>query len=174
MPADFGVADFCSFLGAYLPSVREMRVVRSEVAKNVCLVFLSFDSVKQAALFYKDYNGKAVESPLLYVEDRRAVWVGQEKRGEGGEWRVHEQAWQCKAMCAFLKGHPSFGYLTKDGCGSTCAGSIVIQTGRETRSGGTAGVCVCVCCSGGGAYNDRLVTHPPRNKQEPVTLAHNL
>ena len=60
MPADLGVAEFCTFLGAYLPSVKEMRLVRREGAKHQCLVFLRLDSVKQAALFYKDFNGKPV------------------------------------------------------------------------------------------------------------------
>ena len=63
MPADLGVAEFCAFLGAYLPSVKEMRLVRREGgAKHQCLVFLRFDSVKQAALFFKDFNGKPVRA----------------------------------------------------------------------------------------------------------------
>lgn len=60
LPAEFGVADFCAFLAGFSKSVREMRIVRSEENKRHCLVFLNFESVKQAALFYKSYNGKAV------------------------------------------------------------------------------------------------------------------
>ena len=44
--------------------MRDMRIVRSEATKNHCLVFLKFENVKQAALFYKAYNGKAVSHSL--------------------------------------------------------------------------------------------------------------
>ena len=76
MPADLGVAEFCTFLGAYLPSVKEMRLVRREGAKHQCLVFLRLNSVKQAALFYKDFNGKPVRvahhTSILFRPSARA------------------------------------------------------------------------------------------------------
>ena len=69
LPLDFGVADFCSFLETFLSSVREMRIVRSELSKGHCLAFLNFDRVKEAALFYKAYNGKAVSAASACLSD---------------------------------------------------------------------------------------------------------
>ena len=64
MPLDMGVADFCSFVGAYLPKLREMRVVRREDGKSVCLILLHFDSLETADSFFHDFHDKPV-SPML-------------------------------------------------------------------------------------------------------------
>lgn len=65
MPVDMGVAEFCSFVGAYLSSIREMRLVRRSGGKQQCLIFLRFDTIKTAALFYRDYNTKPVSLKQL-------------------------------------------------------------------------------------------------------------
>lgn len=56
-----------------------MRFVRSEENKRTCLVFLNFESVKQTALFYKAYNGKAVSPMHLALELRSLTFY--ETRG---------------------------------------------------------------------------------------------
>jgi BRCA1-associated protein 2 len=60
IPPDMGVADFCEFLGGCLRSVREMRFVRRDGGKGVCLVLLRFDSQDSADSFYQNYNTKPV------------------------------------------------------------------------------------------------------------------
>ena len=60
MPLDMGVAEFCSFVGAYLPKLREMRVVRREDGKTVCLILLRFDSLETADSFFQDFDDKPV------------------------------------------------------------------------------------------------------------------
>lgn len=60
MPLDMGVAEFCSFVGAYLPKLREMRVVRREDGKSVCLILLRFESLEIADSFFCDYHDKPV------------------------------------------------------------------------------------------------------------------
>lgn len=62
MPLDMGVAEFCSFVGAYLPKLREMRVVRRENGKSVCLILLRFDSLETADSFFQDFHDKPVSS----------------------------------------------------------------------------------------------------------------
>ena len=60
MPLDMGVADFCSFVGGYLPKLREMRFVRREDGKSVCLILLRFESLAIADSFFHDYHDKPV------------------------------------------------------------------------------------------------------------------
>lgn len=71
IPMDVGIGELCTFFGAFLPSVREMRLVRRKESKRTYLAFLTFDSVKQGALFFKSYNGRAVSfiNPLCGLHD---------------------------------------------------------------------------------------------------------
>ena len=64
MPVDMGVAEFCSFVGGYLPALREMRVVRREDGKSVCLILLRFETLETADSFYKDYHDRPVSNGL--------------------------------------------------------------------------------------------------------------
>ena len=106
LPADFGVADFCTFLGSFSKSVREMRIVRSEAAKSQCLVFLNFDNIKQAALFYKAYNGKAVSlrlwsdgnSHLHYRKEPRIKMYRERQHNSAVAWRhsAFKCVWHCQ------------------------------------------------------------------------------
>lgn len=57
---DMGIADFCTWTGGYLPSVRELRFVRRDDSRNSCLVLLRFDAAATAAAFYKEHNNKPV------------------------------------------------------------------------------------------------------------------
>lgn len=63
MPLDMGVAEFCSFVGGYLPKLREMRVVRREDGKSVCLILLRFENLEIADSFFHDYHDKPVSLP---------------------------------------------------------------------------------------------------------------
>ncbi|KAK9837153.1 hypothetical protein WJX81_006530 [Elliptochloris bilobata] len=76
LPADMGVADLCAFVGGYLPRVREMRMVRREDGRSLCLVLLCFDNQASADGFYADYNNKPFSSlepdmvcRLVFVRD---------------------------------------------------------------------------------------------------------
>ena len=60
LPPGMCVADFCAFVGGYLPSVREMRLVRRSDESSVCLVLLRFKDRPTADLFYTDFNNRAV------------------------------------------------------------------------------------------------------------------
>ena len=60
MPLDMGMAEFCSFVGAYLPKLREMRIVRREDGKSVCLILLRFDSLETADSFFHNFHDKPV------------------------------------------------------------------------------------------------------------------
>ena len=60
LPPDMGVADFCGFVGGYLPHVREMRLVRREDGVPACLVLLRLDSKESADNFYNHFNAKPV------------------------------------------------------------------------------------------------------------------
>ena len=62
LPADMGIADFCAFVGGYLPRVREMRLVRREDGRSLCLVLLRFDALASADAFYADFNHKPVRA----------------------------------------------------------------------------------------------------------------
>jgi BRCA1-associated protein len=55
-----GMADFCSFVGAYLPRIREMRLVRRESGRNACMVLLRFTDSTSTDEFYLDFNNKPV------------------------------------------------------------------------------------------------------------------
>ena len=54
------VAEFCQFCGAYLPFIREMRVLRREAGSKriVCMVLIHFDSPTSASSFYLDSNNR--------------------------------------------------------------------------------------------------------------------
>lgn len=65
MPLDMGVAEFCSFVGGYLPKLRKMRVVRREDGKSVCLILLRFENLEIADSFFHDYHDKPVSFALL-------------------------------------------------------------------------------------------------------------
>ena len=60
LPLGMSVADFCAFVGGYLPSVRDMRLVRRSDESSVCLVLLRFKDRPTADLFYSDFNNRAV------------------------------------------------------------------------------------------------------------------
>ena len=60
LPADMGVAEFCSFVGAYLPQIKEMRLVRREGGRTACMVLLRFMSKSNADEFYLHFNNKPV------------------------------------------------------------------------------------------------------------------
>ena len=60
-----GVADLCVFVGGYLPRVREMRMVRREDGRALCLVLLRFDSQASADGFYADFNNRPVRTRAL-------------------------------------------------------------------------------------------------------------
>ena len=61
IPADMGMADFCKFVGAFLPSVRTMRLVRRDGGQSVCLIILQLADQEIADEFYLEYNGRAVQ-----------------------------------------------------------------------------------------------------------------
>ncbi|GAX80832.1 hypothetical protein CEUSTIGMA_g8267.t1 [Chlamydomonas eustigma] len=61
IPADMSVAEFCTFCGAYLTHMREMRVLRREGGKNkkgVCMVLVHFNGPEHAQSFLQDCNNK--------------------------------------------------------------------------------------------------------------------
>ena len=60
-----GVADLCVFVGGYLPRVREMRMVRREDGRALCLVLLRFDNQASADGFYADFNNRPVRLRAL-------------------------------------------------------------------------------------------------------------
>lgn len=65
---EMGVSEFCTFMGGYLPSVREMRFVRRDDSlRGECLVLIHFDDASRAARFYRQHNNKPVQIvPLCY------------------------------------------------------------------------------------------------------------
>lgn len=61
IPADMSVAEFCTFCGAYLPTIRSLRVLRREARQRVvCMVLIRFGTQQQADDFYRDFNCKPV------------------------------------------------------------------------------------------------------------------
>jgi BRCA1-associated protein len=60
LPADMGVAEFCSFVGAYLPHIKDMRLVRREGGRAACMVLLRFISAATTDEFYLNLNNKPV------------------------------------------------------------------------------------------------------------------
>jgi BRCA1-associated protein len=52
------VAQFCTFIGAYLAEVSSLQVVRREGTQpSLCMVLLTFAQRQKADEFYKDFNG---------------------------------------------------------------------------------------------------------------------
>lgn len=64
IPADMGIADFCKFVGAFLPRIRTMRVVRKDGKQSVCLIILQCTDQDIADEFYLEYNGRPVSFGL--------------------------------------------------------------------------------------------------------------
>lgn len=60
LPAGVGFANFCSFVGAFLARIRELRVVRREGGRGSCMVLLQFKDVNTADSFYANYNDRPV------------------------------------------------------------------------------------------------------------------
>ena len=60
LPAGVGFANFCSFVGAFLTKIRELRVVRREGGRGSCMVLLQFKDAKTADSFYANYNDRPV------------------------------------------------------------------------------------------------------------------
>ncbi len=60
LPSDMGVAEFCSYVGAYLPQIKDMRLVRREGGRAACMVLLRFISVATTDEFYLNFNNKPV------------------------------------------------------------------------------------------------------------------
>lgn len=75
IPADMGIADFCRFVGGYLPAVRHMRVVRRDRRqRSIYSVLMRFGDLASAEAFHSDYNGR----PFSTLEPEvicRLVWV---------------------------------------------------------------------------------------------------
>lgn len=63
IPADMSLADFCSWVEAFLPTIRSMRVLRREARKRtVCMVLIRFQDQAHADLFYEEFNMKPVSA----------------------------------------------------------------------------------------------------------------
>ena len=63
VPADMGIAEFCAFLGSYMPLIATMRMVRREgCAKCTCMAAIDFQDVGSAREFVRDYNGRPFSS----------------------------------------------------------------------------------------------------------------
>jgi hypothetical protein len=62
LPGDMSVANFCTFCGAYLAEMSEMRVLRREGGgqRTLQMVLLYFRSQEVADGFFDDHNGKPV------------------------------------------------------------------------------------------------------------------
>lgn len=55
------MANFCTFCGAYLAEMAEMRVLRREGStRSVSMVLLYFKTQEVADSFYDDHNGRPV------------------------------------------------------------------------------------------------------------------
>ena len=58
-----GIAEFCAFLGSYMPLITTMRMVRREDnAKGTCMAAIDFKDVQSARHFVRDYNGRPFSS----------------------------------------------------------------------------------------------------------------
>ena len=64
IPADMGIAEFCKFVGAFLPSIRTMRLVRKDGGQSVCLILLQMADQDITDEFYTEYNGRPVRDVL--------------------------------------------------------------------------------------------------------------
>ena len=67
IPADMGIADFCKFVGGFLPRIRTMRVVRKDGNQSVCLIILQCTDQDIADEFYLEYNGRPVSIDLAAI-----------------------------------------------------------------------------------------------------------
>ena len=65
LPAGVGFANFCSFVAAFLPRIRELRVVRRESGRGSCMVLLRFKDASTTDEFYMEYNDKPVQHHSL-------------------------------------------------------------------------------------------------------------
>ena len=65
LPAGVGFANFCSFVAAFLPRIRELRVVRRESGRGSCMVLLHFKDASTTNDFYMNYNDKPVQCHSL-------------------------------------------------------------------------------------------------------------
>lgn len=64
LPGDMSVAEYCTFCGAYLEHIREMRVLRRESSQRaLCMVLIRFDCQDNADGFFVANNGKPVRCP---------------------------------------------------------------------------------------------------------------
>ena len=86
VPAYVTVAEFCSFLGPYLPSVRHMRLVRNDARPGTYAALLHFRELDMADGFFADYEGRPFSK--LEPEVCRVVYLAavemQEPGGGGG------------------------------------------------------------------------------------------
>eukprot|EP00775_Hariotina_reticulata_P010878 gene10878-11032_t len=63
IPADMSVAQFCTFIGAYLGEVRSIQVLRRDGTQpSLCMVLLTFATQDQADSFHHDFNGQPFSS----------------------------------------------------------------------------------------------------------------
>lgn len=63
IPADMSLADFCLWCGAYLDTIKSMRVLRREATRKVvCMVIIHFTSQEHADNYYADFNLKPVRA----------------------------------------------------------------------------------------------------------------
>jgi BRCA1-associated protein len=59
VPGDMGIAEFCQFLGSYMPLIPIMRMVRREdVPRSTCMSVIQFKDHQAAQRFVEEYNGK--------------------------------------------------------------------------------------------------------------------
>ena len=65
LPAGVGFANFCSFVGAFLAQIRELRVVRREGGRGSCMVLLQFWDAETTHDFYANYNDTPVSFAIL-------------------------------------------------------------------------------------------------------------
>ena len=91
IPADMSVADFCNFCGAYLDSIRSMRVLRREARLQVvCMVLIRFSSQEAADDFYHNFNLKPVSGKCC-------------SSGKGCTGARREDSWPlCSGLGAFM------------------------------------------------------------------------
>lgn len=63
VPADMGIAEFCNFLGSYMPLINTMRMVRrDDEARGTCMAAIDFKDSKTARDFVQDFNGRPFSS----------------------------------------------------------------------------------------------------------------
>ncbi len=77
IPADMGIAEFCKFVGAFLTSMRTMRVVRKDGGQSVCLIILQMSDQDIADEFFLEYNGRPVgvdHDELHAMPDWSSFW----------------------------------------------------------------------------------------------------